>query len=142
MTITLQIVDPSDTVLFDLNDPTGTNSGLYGSVYTEIGGDFDIGSPALQSTTVDSQDLDATFSAFSKRATASMKGTLVLTGTSNDNMVTAIGTLAQYSDPRLCHEVRGGRTDLLPGRLTLHDSRVGCGGHELQPRRRAVQDRS
>ena len=95
---TLDIVNPVDesTVLFSLHDPTGANSGLYGSVTTKLAADFDLGSPTLQSTTVAPQDLDATYSAFAKRATANMKGKLILQGASADSLTLATGTLAQY----------------------------------------------
>ena len=97
MTVTLQIYDEARSqVLFDLNDPTGANSGLYGGVTTGIGRDgFDIGTPELQTSDVQAQDIDATFSSFSKRATATMKGTILIQATSFDRLVQAAGTLSQ-----------------------------------------------
>lgn len=99
MTVTLNIVDPSDetTVLFSMQDASGTYAPAYGATKVEVSGlNPDLGTPRLQSTEVTPQDIDATYSAFSKRATADMKLKLIITASSYDNLSLACGTLSQY----------------------------------------------
>jgi hypothetical protein len=97
MATTLQIVDPENTnaILFDLNDPTSANSGLYGGVRTDLLSDVDWGSPELDRSIVQDSTLDIGYSTFSRRALASVKLKLRISNASSyDNMAKATARLA------------------------------------------------
>lgn len=98
MATTLQIVDAESlsTVIFDLADPSATNSTFYGSVATYLVQDVDWGAPELRSTTAADAAVPSAFLSFSQQALATVRLRIRISGSSYDNLTKAIGTLAEY----------------------------------------------
>lgn len=98
MATTLQIVDPNSlsTVLFDLNDSTGANSGLYGSVLTYLVSDPDWGVPQQRTSVQPDVATPTARTTFAQTALADVTIKVRIKGTSYDNITKAIGALSQF----------------------------------------------
>src|SRR6266516_3899163 len=108
MTITLQIVDVDDptSIMFDLNDPTGANSALYGSVVTGILQDVDMGVPTMPNTGTGT-------GSFNRDARAQMKMRVRIDATSYDAGALAVGRLAALIAQGCCIKyIANGSTDV------------------------------
>lgn len=99
MASTFQIVDPDDltTVLFDLNDSTGTNNAAHGSVktYWGVGGVFDLGAPKLEPSTFTPTYRDGGDVYYTHAGLVDATWRQRITASSYDNLYKGVGRLAQ-----------------------------------------------
>jgi len=114
MASTLQVVDvdTESTVLFDLNDPTGANSALYGGISTRLVADVDFGAPVLSNQEAGAETPRSV--AFNRLARRRMRFRVIMLGTSFDNLRRAVATLSRYLADGACFRwIADGSTDRL-----------------------------
>ena len=93
---TLQIVRPNDTsvVLWDLNDPTGVNSGEYGGVTTGLRADPNFNAPRWDFDRFEAPGITGGTTTFQRAGLKEMSLAVVIKATSYDNLTTGVGRLA------------------------------------------------
>ncbi|MGH6720279.1 MAG: hypothetical protein ACREER_13275, partial [Alphaproteobacteria bacterium] len=96
MTTTIQFWDEDQSlILFDLNDPTGTNAADNAYTATYIKGDVDFGSPAWEFDRFSPKAREGGYTTFRRAGMRQMTVPLAIKASSYDNYRTAVGRLAQ-----------------------------------------------